>query len=197
MSRKLKVHYVKVTLLVLLIMAALATAGLASALWREDLYIIGRVETAVWRQAIGSFKVVKPVGYDENRSIIGSIENGGQTLTLACANVSSGWRVWIGLVIQNVGNIPTTVESPVIRMSSLDVESFNVEVHVYGPYDRGDFTVVWGGVKIDNLPFEGSKNPGDVVLMPNQKAVVWIGLRYDQELIINEVLISITLQYTI
>lgn len=197
MGRRMRTHYVKVTLLVLLLMTALATAGLASALWREDLHIIGRVETAVWRQAIGSFKVVKPVGYDESRAITSSIENGEQTLVLACANISSGWHVWAGLLIQNVGNIPTTVELPTIWINGASIGHFDVKVYFYGPYDRGGFTAVWGGVKINDLPFEGSKGSGDIVLMPNQKAVVWIEFKYDQEALIDETIISITIRYGI
>ncbi|MEM4652931.1 MAG: hypothetical protein QW535_02365 [Candidatus Nezhaarchaeales archaeon] len=199
MSKKVIAYHVKVTILVMLMIAALAAIGLASALWMEDLYIVGRVETAVWRQAIGSFKVVKPIGYDENRTIGGSIESGGQTLTLHCANISSGWHIWVGLVIQNLGSVPTSVDSPLIGINGVEVEHFDVidvKTYFYGPYDRGDFTAVWGGVKIDDLPFEGSKNPGEVVLMPNQKAVIWIELEYYQESLIDEAVIGITIRYS-
>lgn len=197
MGKRTRGYQVKVTMLILLLMTTLTTIGLVNALWRENLHVVGIVETAVWRQAIGSFKIVKPIGYDESRAVMGSIENDRQSLVLVCTNVSSGWHVWVGLVIHNEGNIPTVVESSDVWINGADVESFDIKMYFYGPYDRGDFTTVWRGVKIDDLPFEGSNSLGDVVLMPSQKAVVWIEFKCHQETLINEVVISVTIRYSI
>ena len=177
---------------------ALALTGLASALWKEDLYIVGRVETAVWRQEIGSTKVVKPVGYDEGRAIASEVVNDHQTLVLKCANVSSGWHVWAGLLIQNVGTVPTRVLAPAIAIEAIDgapTGGFEVKEFFYGPYDRGDHKEVWGGVKINDLPFSEWKGPGEVVLWPNQKAVIWVELRYEGELAIDQAIIRITIRH--
>jgi len=185
----------KALVLALLPLLALALTGLTSGLWKEDLRIVGRVETAVWGQAIGSTKVVTPIGYDEERAIVGEVINDYQTLVLVCANVSSGWRAWAGLLIQNVGTVPTRVEAPIVSIEGASVDGFEVEAFFYGPYDRGDHKEVWGGVKIDDLPFEGFKGPGEVVLWPDQKAVIWIKLEYELDFTADQAVISITIQY--
>lgn len=188
----------KIIMLMLLPLIALTATGVTYALWQENLYIIGRIETAVWGQSIGSTKIVTPVGYDENRSIENSVINGGKTLRLICANISRGWNIWAGILIQNDGTVPTSVDQPIIEVSGAEIQDFTINIYYYGPYNRGEHTrSVWGGVKIKDLPFRDWKGPGGIILNPGQKAVIWINFKYMSEDLIDWAEIKITIQYSI
>ncbi|MBS7610325.1 hypothetical protein KEJ19_07195 [Candidatus Bathyarchaeota archaeon] len=97
-----------------------------------------------WNQGIGSDKVVKPLGYDENRSIADEIINGNQMLQLTCLNISDGWHIWAGLVIQNDGTVPTSVEKPIIQMLGAydHQQSFSINTYFYGPFEHGGYAEV-------------------------------------------------------
>ena len=188
----------KIMILMLLPLIALTVASATYALWQENLNIIGRIETAVWSQSIGSSKIVTPRGYDENRSIISSIINNGKTLKLICANISSGWNIWAGILIQNDGTIPTSVDQPAIEISGAEKQDFTINIYYYGPYNKGEHAKsVWGGVEIGKLPFSDWKEPGEIILNPGQKSVIWINFEYEPESLIEQIEIEITIRYSI
>jgi len=181
----------KILTLIVSIIIALTITGLAYSHWQERITIIGTITTGRWGLSIGSSKVVTPIGYDENRSIEDSIVNGNRTLRLICANISSGWHIWAGILIQNDGTIPTSVKEPMIEVVGAD---FTINIYYYGPYDGGNFKEVWGGVKMEDLPFGNSKEAGKITLEPNQKAVIWIEFSYEKSALIDETTIHITIQ---
>ena len=191
----------KLTALMLIPMIALAIIGVTYSHWQETLQIIGTVTMGKWHQNIGSSKVVKPVGYDENRSITEEILADEQTLQLTCANVSNGWHIWAGLLIHNDGTVPTSVDEPIIQIIGADnyQQNFIINTYFYGPFERGGHTEVWGRVKMDDLPFTPWKDAG-IILNPSQKAVIWIEFEFDsadQELVIDMVEIQIEIQYSL
>jgi len=190
----------KLTAVTLIPIIALAILGVAYSHWQQTLFITGTVTTGRWHQSIGSEKVVKPVGYDENRSITEEILPSNQTLQLTCANISDGWHIWAGLVIHNDGTVPTSVEQPLIMFIGVNgfEQNFTIKAYFYGPYERGGHTEVWKHVTMDDLPFSGWKSPGEIILNPGQTAVVWIEFKFsytDSDLVINPVQIDITIQY--
>lgn len=182
----------KITALMLVPVIALATLGVTYSHWRETLQITGTINTGKWHQSIGSSKVVKPVGYDENHPIEDEILPDGRTLQLRCKNVSGGWHIWVGLIIQNDGTVPTSVEEPNIQINH-NQEGFTIKTYFYGPYERGEHIEVWGGVKIDDLPFEPWEDA--VNLNPGQKAVIWIEFECISKEELNIVEIQITIDY--
>ncbi|RLI28623.1 hypothetical protein DRO58_01755 [Candidatus Bathyarchaeota archaeon] len=172
----------------------LTLTGMAYTHWADRVEIIGVVETGKWRPEIGSYKIVTPVGYDEENPVNGEISEDKQSLLVTCANVSEGWNIWVGLIIANEGTIPVEMGEPGIYIRPLDQsESFNVEIYLYGPYDRGGHTEVWGGVKMEDLPFEGNVT-GSIILNPSQKAVVWIEFTFEGDEVIDEARIIITIR---
>jgi len=187
----------KILAMTVSIIVALTITGLAYSHWQERITIIGTITTGRWGQSIGSSKVVTPKGYDENRSIKERIINDGQTLMLICANISSGWHIWAGILIQNEGTTPTSVEQPIIEVIGANIQDFTINIYYYGPYDRGNFKEVWGGVKMEDLPFKNWKEAGKIILEPNQKAVIWIEFSYENSAVIGETTIYITIQYNI
>ena len=189
----------KLAALILIPIIALAILGITYSHWQEKLYITGTVTTGRWHQSIGSDKVVKPVGYDETRSITDQIIDEAQTLQLTCANISDGWHIWTGLVIHNDGTVPTSTEQPIIRFTGAEgyEQNFNINTYFYGPYERGGHIEVWGNVQMEDLPFTQWKEAG-IILDPGQTAVIWIEFKFnhtDSDLIINTVEIDITIQY--
>ena len=190
----------KLTALMLIPIVALAIIGLAYSHWQETITITGTVTTGRWHQSIGSDKVVKPVGYDENRSITDIILPNNQTLQLTCANISDCWHIWAGLVIHNDGTVPTSVDEPIIQIIGADgyQQNFTINTYFYGPYERGGHTDVWKNVTMSALPFDGSKEAGVIILNAGQTAVIWIEFKFnytDPELVIDHVEIRITIQY--
>jgi len=193
-------HSAKLKILPLIPIIALAILGIAYSHWQQTLLIAGTVTTGRWHQSIGSERVVKPVGYDENRSITEEILPSNQTLQLACANISDSWHIWAGLVIHNDGTTPTTVEQPTISFIGADSyeQNFTVNTYFYGPYDDGEFTEVWAGhLNMTDLPFAPYYGPG-ILLNPGQTAIIWVEFKFNctnPDLIINPVQIRITIQY--
>jgi len=200
MRIRLRNYTGKLTALILIPIIALAILGITYSHWQQTLWITGTVTTGRWHQSIGSDKVVKPVGYDENRSITDEILPGNQTLQLTCTNISNGWHIWAGLVIHNDGTIPTKVEQPTITFFGANgyEQNFTINTYFYGPYEDGKFTEVWAGrLNVTDLPFEPYYGPG-IPLEPGQTAVIWIEFKFDYanpELVINLVEIRITIQY--
>jgi hypothetical protein len=190
----------KLKILPLIPIIALAIIGIAYSHWQQALWIAGTVTTGRWHQSIGSERVIKPVGYDENRSIREEILPSNQTLQLTCANISDGWHIWAGLVILNDGTVPTTVKQPTIIFIGADgyEQNFTVYTYFYGPYNDGEFTGVWAGhLNMTDLPFKPYYGPG-IPLNPGQTAIIWVEFKFNYtnpDLIINPVQIRITIQY--
>ena len=198
--RRFKQQTPKLTSLILIPIIALAILGITYSHWQETLRITGTVTIGEWHQSIGSDKVVKPVRYDENRSITDQIIDDAQTLQLTCANISDGWHIWAGLVIHNDGTVPTSTEEPTIQFTGTNSyeQNFNITTYFYGPYDDGDFTEVWAGhINMTNLPFTPWKESG-ITLNPGQTTVIWIEFKFnctDPQLVVDPVEIRITIQY--
>lgn len=102
-----------------------------------------------------------------------------------------------GLVVANDGTVPVEMSNPGILVSPIDqAGSFTEHIYLYGPYDRGGHKEVWGGVKIDDLPFDGNVT-GGVTLNPSQKAVIWIEFTFEGAETIEEAWITITINHRI
>jgi hypothetical protein len=198
MRRNHRQHTPKLTALILIPLIALAILGISYSHWQEILTITGTVTTGKWGLTIGSDKVVKPVGYDENRSITDEILPGNQTLHLICHNISHCWHIWVGLVIHNEGILPTTVKEHTIQITGATgyEQNFTITTYYYGPYNDGEFVVVWGGVKMDDLPFPGNQTL-PIPLNPGQTAITWTDLKFnstDPTLLLDPVHIYITIR---
>jgi len=184
----------RLTALILIPLILLTLTGMAYTHWADRVEIIGVVKTGKWRPEIGSYKIVTPVGYDEKNPVNGKISEDKQSLLVTCANVSEGWNIWVGLIIANEGTIPAEISEPDIYIWPTDQSGgFNVETYLYGPYDRGEHTEVWGGVKMEDLPFEGNVT-GSITLNPSQKAVIWIEFTFEGDEVIDEACIIITIR---
>ena len=186
------------TAIVLILLILLILIGLSQAHWRDRLRIVGVVKTGKWTPEIGSYKIVTPTGYDEYSPITATIGEEGQCLKVICVNVSTGWHIWVGLLVANDGTVPVKILNPQVLIKPIDLSgNFTVNIYLYGPYSRGDHIEVWGEVDMEDLPFSGSVET--VALNPSQKAVIWIEFIFngDEEVTIEEVQIIVTIRHEI
>ncbi|MEM4576258.1 MAG: hypothetical protein QW701_02205 [Candidatus Nezhaarchaeales archaeon] len=168
---------------------ALAVVGLTHTLLQDNLYVVGRVETAVFRQTICLSKIVSSMGYDG--TIVSNVIGGGQTLIIECTNVSSGWYIWVGLLVRNDGTVPSVLESPMVWVNGADYDGNTVQTYFYGPYS-GDGC---GEYEVGDPPLDGLNHFGMVVLNPGEKAIVWIRMECGQEER-DYMIIYVTLRYS-
>jgi len=162
-----------------LILVLTAITGLAYSHWSETLTITGTVTMAKINVVIESYKTITPVGYDEVAPISSVLSPDARTLEISCDNVFPCWLVWVGLNTHNIGTVPVNVKNVAISFEDPDniKEYFEIEQYLYGPYDDGNFNVVWGDVKVDDLPFVGSK-PLPIPIDPCQHAIAWIKIHF-------------------
>lgn len=114
--------------------------------------------------------------------------DGTTTLEISTDTAFPGWWVWIGLLIQNQGNVPANVTTPIYEISDPAGVGVYTEEYFYGPYTHGDFVsvdhIVWGKVRWKDLEENGAPPgyvPPPVTLEPEgqayeNKMVLWIYL---------------------
>ncbi len=155
--------------------------GSALALWSDTLRLNVTVKTGDHDPRIGSYKVFKCTGCchgcgaedDEVAMFHDRLE---LNLSLSgCSHDHSdghGMAVWVGLVLENEGTVPSTLTS--IQVTGMPGNMSIGGVYVYGPYDDGSFAQeVWAHEDCSTLP---PSDPGTlgVGFMPGEKLVVWI-----------------------
>jgi len=162
-----------------LTLVLVAINGFAYSHWSKTLTITGTVTMAKIDIIIDSYKTITPVGYDEEAPISSVLSPDASTLEISCDNVFPGWLLWVGLNTHNIGTIPVSVKDVNINFEDSDniKDHFEIKEYFYGPYDDGDFKVVWGDVKVDNLPFCGS-NPLPISMEPCQHVIAWIKIYF-------------------
>ena len=172
---------------------ALAMLGVSYGHWSEKLTIIGTITMGENCILIGSYKVLTPVGYDENRSIIDELAYDKQSLVLTCSNVSCCWNIIVGLKIHNVGTLPHTVTKPLWNIGEGD---FEIETFLYGPYKAGYESVdVWPHMNYgDPLP---PSHGSAIETMPGQTVIIWMKLHFtceDPDLVLETMVLEVTLE---
>ena len=174
------------TAIVLILLTLLILIGISQAYWRDRLRIVGIVKTGKWTPKIGSYKIVTLPDYDEHGLITATIREKRQCLEVTCRNVSTGWYIWVGLLVVNDGTVPVKILSPQVSIEPIDLnENFTVNTYLYGPYSSGDHIEAWDGIDTKNLSSYGSVktitlNPVKAVtLKPSQKAVIWIKFTFN------------------
>jgi len=162
-----------------LILVLTAINGLGYSLWSKTLTITGTVTMAELNVVIESYKAITPVGYDEVAPISSVLSPDGRTLEVSCDNVFPCWLVWVGLDTHNIGTVPANVKNVVISFEDPNniQQHFEIEEYFYGPYDDGNFKVVWGDVKADDLPFGGSQSL-PIPIDPCQHAIAWMKIHF-------------------
>ncbi|RLG59572.1 hypothetical protein DRN86_04045 [Candidatus Geothermarchaeota archaeon] len=155
--------------------------NVAFAHWSKTLRISGTVKTAKFVIVIGSYKVLIPKEYKNVTSVESELVN-NSTLKITCENVFPGWYIWVGLVIHNKGTLPARVKDVNVAIEDLDGigDYFNVSNYFYGPYSKGDFIEVWGGVKAEDLPFDNWKEP-PISFDPCQKVISWTRISFNTD----------------
>jgi hypothetical protein len=172
------------------------TLSAAQFLWSEQLSVNFSVNTGYSNISIGSYKVIvteccnccccdengdhgnhEGCEYYEDDAEI--IDNGSTLSTNFTLSNDTEMVVWMGLVISNEGTIPGNLTGVIVSYSSnVTLDDFSVSTYYYGPYDGGDFTVVWANIctpQTCNLPAPGDVST-PITLFTGQKAVVWMQL---------------------
>lgn len=193
--RHYRQHAEKLTALMLVPLIALAILGISYGHWQETLTVTGTITTGKPHTIIGSYKVLTPVGYDENQSITDELAN-EESLLLTCSNVSDCWNIYVGLKIHNIGTFPVTIEAPLYIIDPQDIgEYFEIETYFYGPYETGrESKEVWADIKYGyKLPLD--RGPG-IETYPEQTAIIWTTLHFtsdDPSLIFDPVTLEIVI----
>lgn len=170
--------------LILIPIIALATLNITYSLWHENLTITGTITTGRWGTEIGSCKVLYPHGYDEQMTI--SDQLGNQILQITIQTTTESWYMWVGLVITNDGILTANTKTPIYEYSH-DQNYFTTDTYFYGPFNGGDFNIVWDGTQIGDLPSPESAHPPfatpsqtpPVTLETSQKAVIWTLITFE------------------
>jgi hypothetical protein len=182
-------HKEKLTALILVPIIALAILGVTYSHWQETLTITGTIKTGYVNLVIGSEKVLVPCGegYDENHPITYHKTSDNHTLIVTCENVTSGWRIAIGLLMHNEGTLPLTVKNVSLAFENADgiMEYFNINTYYYGPYPTGtNFNQLgaWDGIEINQIPVEGYLEPPiSIPLNPCEHAISWTLIRFETD----------------
>ena len=184
------------TAVIIILLTLLILTGISYAYWRDKLEIVAVVKTGRWISKIHSYKIVPPPGYGEHSQVTAIIGEDCQCLNVTCVNVSTGWHIWIGILVANDGTVPVKILNPQVLITPRDLsENFTVNTYLYGPYSRGDHIKIWDEVNMEDLPFNGSVET--VALNPSQKAVIWIKFTFngDNEINIEKVWIDIMIRH--
>ncbi|MCS7386225.1 MAG: hypothetical protein NDF55_05750 [archaeon GB-1867-005] len=165
-----------------ILLIVLVISGFAYSHWNEILQISGKIKMGHFYVKIGSYKAVVPKEFrrvapieDDQMVLIDPY-----TLKVMCENVCSGWYAWIGLVVCNDGTLPAKIKAiHVVFENQSELQDYlETEIYFYGPFDRGDFKVVWGHVEADDLPFNDAVAP-PIFFDPSQKVIVWIKVSFN------------------
>ncbi len=163
--------------------------GLTYSHWQDTTCIQGTVKMGHVNLVIDSEKVLVPrgEGYDENHPVTYYKTPGKRTLVVTCENVTSGWRIAIGLLMHNEGTLPLTVKSVSITLKNTDdiIEYFNITTYYYGPYPIGtnfNSLNVWDGIEINQIPVEGYWEPPiSIPLNTCEHAISWTLIHFDTD----------------
>jgi len=177
--RRFKQYSSKLTVLTLIPIIALTLTGIAYSYWQEELQIIAVVKTGFGKLTIGSEKLLVPTGegFEEKHPIEYYITGDGQALVAECGNVSSNWKIAVGLVLENDGTLPVHLKDVEVWFNS-STEDFSVKKYYYGPFPPGEkFKEYWSGLKIEEIPPIGDREP-PIPLNPNDRTVIWTVIEY-------------------
>jgi hypothetical protein len=185
MKRKHGGQISKLTALMLIQIVALAMLGIAYSHWQETLTITGTIKTGYVNLVIGSEKVLVPrgEGYDENHPITYYKTPDNHILIVTCENVTSGWRIAIGLLMHNEGTLPLIVKDVSLTFENAEgiMEYFTITTYYYGSYPTGtNFNQLgaWDGIKIEDAPVNGYVTP-PMPLDPCEHAISWTLIQFD------------------
>jgi len=109
---------------------------------------------------------------------------GTTTISLSTNKAFPGWYVWVGLLIQNKGDFPANVNTPLYSISDPTGVGVHTEQYFYGPFAHADFQNAWGKVTWKDLEKYGPPSgnvPPPVTFEPcgdgyKNKMVLWIYL---------------------
>lgn len=196
--RNYRQHTPKLTALILIPLIALAILGMSYSHWQETLTITGTITTGKRHTIIGSYKVLTPIRYDENRSIKDELLPGDEILVLTCANVSNCWNIYVGLKIHNIGTFTATIEPPLYTAENNTqdmIQHFETSTYYYGPYKEGyESKTVWADIKY------GSTLPPDqgpsIMTLPGQTVIIWTTLHFTFDHP-NQIFDPVTIQITL
>ena len=176
----------KISALFMILAVILSVAGFTYAHWTDTVRIEGTVKTAHILVEIKSEKVLMSKDVQKYSSVTYEVSLDKHTLQINSTNLKPCWYIWVGLVLQNQGNLPGKIKAPVYGYDPPDgyEDCFETAEYFYGPYpeETGYGTLeVWGKVKIDeqllpdgNVTFALSSTPTPFTLNPTEKAVMWI-----------------------
>ena len=176
----------KVYAIFMVLAITLSIAGFTYAHWADTIQIEGTVKMAHILVDIKSEKVLMSSEVENYSSVTYEVSPDRHTLEINSTNLKPCWYIWVGLVLQNQGNLPGKIKAPVYSYDPPDgwEDHFETAEYFYGPYpeETGFGTLeVWGKAKIDeqllpdgNVNFITPLTPTPFTLNPTEKAVMWI-----------------------
>jgi hypothetical protein len=189
MRRRYRKYAGRLTALTLIPIIALAILGITYSHWQQTLTITGTIKTGYVNLVIGSEKVLVPrgEGYDEHHRVTYYKTLDNRTLVVTCENVTSGWRIAIGLLMHNEGTLPLTMKNVSLTFKNAEdiMEYFNTTTYYYGPYPTGtNFNQLgaWDGIEINQIPVEGCWEPPISIPVDScEHAISWTLIQLDTD----------------
>jgi hypothetical protein len=162
----------KITTLFLICLISLAITGYTYSHWTDITTILGTVNMAHLEITIDKEKLIPDTSYfkyPDNKTVYIS------------ATITTGWEIWVGITIKNIGNLPVTITYEVT--ANKPNLYFSNETHFYGPYTTVP-PEVWCDLNQTNPPPPLSPPPPGETTQPidlpvGDKLVVWQKIRVE------------------
>jgi len=176
----------QISALFMTITIVLSLAGLTYAHWADSFKILGRVKMAHILVGIKSEKVLISKDVQKYSTVNYTVSSDEHTLAINCTNIKPCWYIWVGLVLQNQGDLPGKVKPPEYSYDPPDTWGayFETTEYFYGPYPENTGfggLEMWGKVTIvedlrpnGTVAFTTPSTPTPFPIDPAEKAVMWI-----------------------
>jgi len=184
----------KASIVFLILVVAISATGLTYALWSDTIEIRGTIQMAKFGIKIISHKALLSKCVERYSTLESQISPDGQFLNLEASNLRPSWYTWVGLKIQNDGNLPADIKLiEYIFEPYVFNEYFSVEEYFYGPFPPNEspsnpINQVWKDVKIgEELDSDGDVHfpipdvPTPVSTDSEEKVIVWIWIHCEED----------------
>ena len=183
----------KIILSSMLLLAVVASWGVAYAMWFGELRVNTMINMGSGELDITSTKLLcsydheccdnccndssRDHGHDHDHSHCSyecgviEVSDDGETAYIHVLDAMPGSDIWIGLVLSNDGSLPVSLANIRIYVNGTEETG---EYYVYGPYRAPGTSGVWGHVDIDDLPFPGYISLPSTPCNPSEKLIAWI-----------------------
>lgn len=154
----------KIATLFLICLISLTITGYTYSHWTDTLTIFGTINMGNLKIAIDDEKLIPDNGYSKTPD--------NKTITISAA-ITTGWQIWVGLVIENNGTLPVTITHEATATNDIQYKGyFQNETHFYGPYTTIP-PEAWDDLNGTNPPPPSGEKTPPIDVPKGDRLVVW------------------------